>query len=86
MAEPAKEAANIVTRLDEWDKYVGHGTDLFKAAKDEIERLRAALINLYDYCEDHDWGTIPVGKTIEGAEDLVRELRVNEQITVKEKE
>lgn len=42
-----------------------------------VIELRRVLTNLYYYCDDHDWGTIPVGKTIEAAEDLVRELRAN---------
>lgn len=34
---------------------------------------KALLHDLVRYCEDHNWGTIPVGKTIEEATLAVKE-------------
>jgi len=37
------------------------------AAYIEVEQLRAALRDLLQYCDDHNWGTIPEGATIDRA-------------------
>lgn len=45
------------------------------AAKAENERLRVALRDLLQYGDDHNWGLIPEGETIERA----RRAITNEQ-------
>lgn len=43
----------------------------------ERNYYRNILIDLVHYCEDHNWGTIPVGKIIEEAVYAVRNKQPN---------
>ena len=43
--DPAAYEGDIVSRLRHWrGRHLAHGGELFEAAADEIERLRAALV------------------------------------------
>lgn len=69
MTDAMKEDIVAMARAAMADERLSDGA-LYGKLADKIEEQRAAIRDLIKYGDDHDWGLMPEGATIERARNL----------------